>query len=161
VTTKGVRSVRGVPKDASAGTIRAADAADLAELLRLYRQLQPADPELDDAGAAFDTILQTPGMTLMVLDCDGQLAATAYLNVIPNLTRSASPYAVIENVVVDEPLRGTGIGKQIMAATLQIAWDAGCYKAMLLTGSRRASTHAFYRACGFASDQKTAYVARP
>ena len=95
-------------------------------------------------------------MTLMVLDFDGQLAATAYLNVIPNLTRSASPYAVIENVVVDEPLRGTGIGKQIMAATLQIAWDAGCYKAMLLTGSRRASTHAFYRACGFASDEKAA-----
>jgi N-acetylglutamate synthase-like GNAT family acetyltransferase len=100
-------------------------------------------------------------MTLLVLDRGERLAATAYLNVIPNLTRSASPYAVIENIVVDEPLRGTGAGKHIMGAALEVAWNAGCYKAMLLTGSRRASTHAFYRACGFTADEKTAYVARP
>jgi GNAT superfamily N-acetyltransferase len=68
---------------------------------------------------------------------------------------------VIENVVVDEPLRGRGIGKQIIAATLQAAWDAGCYKAMLLTGSKRESTHGFYRACGFNGDEKSAYIARP
>lgn len=100
-------------------------------------------------------------MTILLIDRADHLAATAYLNVIPNLTRSASPYAVIENVVVDEQLRGSGIGKHIMAETLQAAWNAGCYKAMLLTGSRRESTHGFYRACGFADDAKTAYVAYP
>ncbi len=63
--------------------------------------------------------------------------------------------------VVDEAMRGTGLGKQIMAATLQAAWDAGCYKAMLLTGSKTPSTHAFYRSCGFSPDAKTAYLARP
>lgn len=47
------------------------------------------------------------------------------------------------------------------AATLQAAWEAGCYKAMLMTGSHRPSTHAFYRACGFSPDVKTAYLARP
>jgi GNAT superfamily N-acetyltransferase len=96
-----------------------------------------------------------------VLEADGVVVATTYLNVIPNLTRSASPYAVIENVVVEEAARGSGLGKQIMAATLQAAWDAGCYKAMLQTGSRRPATHAFYRACGFSPDAKKAYVARP
>ncbi|MEV6282646.1 hypothetical protein [Kribbella sp. NPDC051770] len=35
------------------------------------------------------------------------------------------------------------------------------FKAMLMTGSKRESTHAFYRACGFADDDKTGYVARP
>ncbi|WP_250574546.1 GNAT family N-acetyltransferase [Nonomuraea sediminis] len=84
-----------------------------------------------------------------------------YLNVIPNLTRSASSYAVIENVVVEETLRGTGLGRQIMAGTLRAAWKAGCYKAMLQTGSSKPATHAFYRACGFSSDSKTAYLARP
>jgi hypothetical protein len=48
-----------------------------------------------------------------------------------------------------------------MAATLQAAWDAGCYKVMLQTGSRRESTHAFYRRCGFDPEEKTAYVAHP
>jgi GNAT superfamily N-acetyltransferase len=63
--------------------------------------------------------------------------------------------------VVEEALRGTGVGKRIMAATLQIAWDAGCYKAMLTTGSKRPSTLGFYRACGFDQDAKTAFLARP
>jgi hypothetical protein len=30
-----------------------------------------------------------------------------------------------------------------------------------MAGSRRPSTHAFYRACGFSPDVKTAYLARP
>lgn len=90
-----------------------------------------------------------------------RVAATTYLNIIPNLTRSASPYAVIENVVVEKSLRGTGLGKRIMTSTLEAAWAAGCYKVMLMTGSSNPATHAFYRACGFSPDAKTAYLARP
>jgi GNAT superfamily N-acetyltransferase len=136
---------------------------DFQDILRLCRQLQPKDPVLHDGSdaAAFAQILGSPGLHLLVLEIDGAVVATTYLNVIPNLTRSASPYAVIENVVVEETLRGTGLGKQIMAGTLQAAWDAGCYKAMLQTGSRTPATHAFYKACGFSPDAKKAYLARP
>jgi GNAT superfamily N-acetyltransferase len=139
---------------------REAGRGDFEDVLRLYRQLHPDDPVVhDESVAAFARILDSPGLHLFVLDADGVVVATTYLNVIPNLTRSASPYAVIENVVVDEALRGTGLGKQIMAGTLRAAWDAGCYKAMLMTGSRKPATHAFYRACGFSPDAKTAYLA--
>ena len=48
-----------------------------------------------------------------------------------------------------------------MSATLDVAWEVGCYKAMLMTGSRKPETHAFYEACGFSADVKTAFVARP
>jgi GNAT superfamily N-acetyltransferase len=142
---------------------REAGPGDFQDVLRLYRQLQPEDPVLRDGSdaASFGLILRSPGLHLFVLEIDGAIVATTYLNVIPNLTRSASPYAVIENVVVDETFRGTGLGKQIMAGTLRAAWDAGCYKAMLLTGSRNPATHAFYRACGFSADAKQAYLARP
>jgi GNAT superfamily N-acetyltransferase len=142
---------------------REAGPGDLEGVLRLYRHLHPADPVPEDGSdaAAFERILATPGLHLFVLELGGALVATTYLNVIPNITRSAAPYAVIENVVVDEALRGTGLGKRIMAATLQAAWDAGCYKAMLQTGSRNPATHAFYRACGFSPDAKQAYLARP
>jgi GNAT superfamily N-acetyltransferase len=142
---------------------REARSDDLEAVLRLYGQLHPADPVLDEGSAAklFEKILETSGLHLFVLEHAGTIVATTYLNVVPNLTRSASSYAVIENVVVEESLRGQGLGKEIMAETLQAAWDAGCYKAMLLTGSRRPSTHAFYRACAFLDDDKTGYVARP
>jgi GNAT superfamily N-acetyltransferase len=142
---------------------RDATSADFDEVLRLYRQLQPDDPVLNDGSdrAAFEQILGLPGLHLFVLEVEGVIVATTYLNVIPNLTRSASPYAVIENVVVEEARRGTGLGKRIMADTLHAAWEVGCYKAMLMTGSRKPATHSFYQACGFSPDAKTAYLARP
>jgi GNAT superfamily N-acetyltransferase len=143
--------------------VRAATSADLGDVLRLYSQLNPDDPVLDEfsSKAVFDQILHTPGLTVLVLEEDGVIVGTTYLNVIPNLTRSASPYAVIENVVIDRGRRGKGLGKRMMAGTLHVAWRAGCYKAMLATGSRAPATHAFYRACGFSSDEKTSYVTRP
>lgn len=142
---------------------REATSGDFEAVARLYRQLHPNDPVVHDGSdkAAFAQILAASGLHLFVLEADGVVVATTYLNVIPNLTRSASAYAVIENVVVEQTLRGTGLGKRIMADTLQAAWDAGCYKAMLMTGSRTPATHAFYRTCGFSPDAKTAYLARP
>lgn len=141
---------------------RAAVADDLVAILRLYRQLIPTDPKLEDDAArpVFERILNDAGLQLSVLEADGEIVATTYLNVIPNLTRAASPYAIIENVVVDEAQRGRGLGKSIMEHTIQEAWRRGCYKVMLLTGSKSPATHGFYRACGLTSDVKTGFVAR-
>lgn len=141
--------------------VREAAPDDFAAFMKLYRQLQPADPVLTNGAdrAAFDQILAHDHLTLFVLERDGAVVATTYLNVMPNISRSASPYAVIENVVVDDTMRNQGLGQHIMRATVEAAWAAGCYKVMLQTGSKRESTHAFYRACGLQPDVKTAYVA--
>jgi GNAT superfamily N-acetyltransferase len=140
---------------------RDAHLGDFDAIMRLYQQLHPKDPAPLDAREFFQQILDSPGLRLFVLEADGAVVATTYLNLVPNLTRGAAPYAVIENVVVDAARRGTGLGKAIMAGTLDVAWEAGCYKVMLMTGSRRPSTHAFYKRCGFDGDEKTAYVAHP
>lgn len=142
---------------------REARSGDFEDVIRLYRQLHPEDPVLQDSSdeEAFERILRSPGLHLFVLELNGVVVATTYLNVIENLTRSASPYAVIENVVVEESMRGTGLGKEIVDGTLRAAWDAGCYKATLTTGSHNPATHSFYRVCGFSSDPKTAFLARP
>lgn len=142
---------------------RDAQAGDYEAILRLYGQLNPDDDATPTPGlrTVFDTVLGREGLLLLVLELEGAVVATTYLNVVPNLTRGGSPYALIENVVVDEALRGRGYGKALMAHTLETAWAAGCYKVMLLTGSTQESTHAFYRACGFSDTDKSAYVARP
>lgn len=140
--------------------VRPATRSDFTAIKRLYAQLNPDDPPLADEGL-FHEILNRDGLEILLLEVDGSIVATTYLNVVPNLTREGQPYAVIENVVVERSVRGTGLGKQIMAATLERAWAAGCYKAMLMTGSKTPATHAFYRACGFSPDAKQAYLARP
>ena len=132
--------------------------------MELYAQLHPNDPVLKDGSdrLVYDEILSTRNLYLFVLDDDsGMVNATCYFNFIPNITRQASPYGIIENVVTEASLRNQGLGKKIIGHALQFAWDRGCYKVMLQTGSKRESTHNFYKACGFRSDDKFAFVARP
>ena len=146
-------------------TIRTAYLGDLAGLLALYRELHVDDPVLSHAVSqqTLQQIIESPWMHLIVASegATTPLVATTYLNIIPNLTRGAQPYAVIENVVTLKDLRGRGVGQALMQHTLEFAWQQGCYKAMLQTGSKNPNTHQFYRRCGFTADDKTGYLARP
>ncbi len=140
--------------------IRVATEKDLPGILALFKQLQPADPVLTEsrAKAAFRGIMSRSAFRVLG-DVEGdKVVAACYINIIPNLTRNASPYAFIENVVVDEALRRPGRGKALMQFALDYAWQAGCYKVVLETG--RPHTHPFYEACGFHSGEKTAFTAR-
>ncbi len=142
-------------------TVRPAEPADLAGLLALYAQLNPDDPPVDPdiAQFAFAHIRHTPGMTVFVLEQDNHLAATCTLIVIPNLTRSARPYALIENVVTDAAHRTRGLGRTVLQAAITAAWTAGCYKIMLMTGSKRPETLRFYTNLGF-TQNKTGFQMR-
>ena len=143
--------------------LRLARRDDLDALAALYLQLNP-----DDAGASraplpaiFERILATEGLEIVVGELAGRVVATCYLNLIPNLTRGGRSYAVVENVVVDAALRGRGLGQALVRHALARAWAAGCYKALLQTGSRDPAVLGFYEACGFSRSDKTGFVARP
>ena len=92
---------------------------------------------------------------------EGKLVSTCNLTIVPNLTRSAQPYGLIENVVTHPEYRKRGIGTQVLQYALNIAWKQGCYKVMLLTGSKRESTLRFYEQAGFVRGEKTGFVAKP
>lgn len=144
--------------------IREAESGDFCRIMELYAQLHPDDPVLEDGSdrRVYDEILAADSLHLFVLEAEGgNVDATCYLNIVPNITRRASPYGIIENVVTEESLRNTGLGRRIIRHALRFAWDRGCYKVMLQTGSRRASTHNFYRACGFSANDKFTFMARP
>ena len=78
--------------------------------------------------------------------------------IIPNLTRGARPYAFIENVVTHGACRGRGYATECLRAARQIAEENGCYKMMLLTGSKEQKTLDFYRNAGYNSQDKTAFI---
>lgn len=142
--------------------VREAIEPDFTRVVELYRQLQPADPVLTNGAdrRVFEQILRAPWLHLFVLEDLGRVQSTCYLNIVPNMTRAARPYGIIENVVTDSAMREKGYGKRVVSFALEFAWSVGCYKVMLQTGSRKESAHAFYRACGFSGDAKHAYIAR-
>ncbi|MDQ2798148.1 MAG: GNAT family N-acetyltransferase [Armatimonadota bacterium] len=138
--------------------------SDLPQLLALYRYLHPHDPELtldEELLRHWETILRDPALHYVVARSEGSLVSTCALTVIPNLTRGARPYGVIENVVTHPDYRRRGIGTQVLQHALGLAWEANCYKAMLLTGSKQEATLSFYEHAGFVRGEKTGFVAKP
>ncbi|XYH98448.1 GNAT family N-acetyltransferase [Sorangium sp. So ce1128] len=146
------------------GIVRAARVGDLEGVLELYRDLHPEDasfPAEPELSALWARVLEQPGLRLFVLERGAALVASCTLVVVPNLTRGGRPYALVENVVTHREHRRRGFGARVVRHALAEAWEAGCYKAMLLTGSQRPEVHRFYEACGFRAGDKTGFVARP
>ena len=50
---------------------------------------------------------------------------------------------------------------QCRVRNIEIAWQEGCYKVMLLSGSVRTDAHRFYESIGFEGDSKKGFVAYP
>ena len=142
-------------------SIRAALPSDLEGLAALYPHLNPSDEPIsrDLATARLDAINQIPGSTVLLGLLHDELVASCTLIVIPNLTRGGKPYALIENVVTDALYRGQGYGTRVLRTAVAAAWDAGCYKVMLMTGSKQPSTLKFYENAGF-EQSKTGFQMR-
>jgi GNAT superfamily N-acetyltransferase len=144
-------------------SIRPAAADDLQGLLALYRHLNSTDrplaPEL--AEERFAAIMAQPGMTVLIGFAGEAPAATVTLIIVPNLTRNGASYALIENVVTHADHRRHGYAGKVIGHAIEEAWKAGCYKVMLLTGSKDPATHRFYENCGFLQDKTGYQIRRP
>jgi GNAT superfamily N-acetyltransferase len=149
------------PAGQSKFAVRLAEGPDLTALLALYRDLIPDDPELsvEAAGARFEALARIPGSGIYIGTRDDVIVSTCTLIVIPNLTRVGQPYALIENVVTVADQRGRGYGRATLQHAVSSAWDHGCYKVMLLTGSTAPETLGFYRSAGF-EQNKTGFQIR-
>lgn len=143
-------------------SIRLITRDELPQLLSLYQHLNPVDAPLPDEDILYsmwNEILGDPRLFYIVADIAGKLVSTCNLAIIPNLTRGARPYGIIENVVTHTHYRKQGLGTQVLSYALNIAWQQKCYKVMLLTSSNREETVRFYEQAGFKRGVKTGFIA--
>lgn len=134
--------------------IREAEQRDLGQLLGLYRELADGDPARvpSDAGASLDVftaIANDRSRHLCVATDGAHVVGAAELIVVSNLTHQGRPWAVIENVIVSEAVRGCGAGTALLEHLIDIARDSGCYKVQLHSGKQRVDAHRLYRRVGF------------
>jgi GNAT superfamily N-acetyltransferase len=137
---------------------------ELPSLLALYRHLHPSDPELPvnrDLEALWQRICDDPQLHYFGAELEDILVSTCTLAIVPNLTRAARPYGLIENVVTHPEFRRRGIATSLLRFTLQFAWDHRCYKVMLLTARQDPATLRFYKKAGFQAGVKTGFIALP
>ena len=140
--------------------VREARPGDLDELLRLYLDLHEARVPEDSPAlrGAWARIMADDGHHLLVDEVDGRLAASCVCVIVPNLTRGARPYALIENVVTRAGCQRQGHARACLDRAREIAAAAGCYKMMLLTGAKDAGTLRFYEKCGYNCADKTTFI---
>ena len=140
--------------------IREACKEDLNEILELYLYLhETAVPERNvHLQEVWDRILEDKDHHLIVCEENGKIVSSCACVIIPNLTRNVRPYAFVENVVTHGAYRGRGLATACLAYAKKIAEEAGCYKMMLLTGSKEENTLRFYRNAGYNSSDKTAFI---
>jgi ribosomal protein S18 acetylase RimI-like enzyme len=137
-------------------TVREATEADLPRVVELLAQLAPGDPDREDLSSplpykyhlAFRQMTEA-GQKLLVVEDGDRIGGTLALVITANLSHHASPYAIIENVVVDEAARSRGLGETLIRAAIAEAKAAGCYKVSLTSNKRRTGAHRFYERLGF------------
>lgn len=140
--------------------IREAVTTDLDGLLELYTYLHDNPiPEKDKSLAdLWDRIMSDRDHHIIVAEEDGMIVSSCVCVIIPNLTHGQQPYAFVENVVTHPDYRKKGLATACLDYAKGIAEKAGCYKIMLLTGSKEESTLRFYERAGFNRNDKTAFI---
>ncbi|MEJ6394905.1 GNAT family N-acetyltransferase [Gymnodinialimonas sp. 2305UL16-5] len=111
------------------------------------------------AEARLQALAAYPG-SCVLLAIDGDMpVATVTLIIVPNMTRQGAPYAFIENVVTHADHRGRGHAKALLAVAERRAWEAGCYRIMIVSGNHNEAAHETYHAAGYAGT-KTGFQKR-
>ncbi len=144
-------------------TVREAAPSDLPAIHALYRDLHDGDDPADPSAlaAAERALAAHPGAHLFLAEADGEPVATCVLFVLPNLSRGARPFGLVENMVTRRDRRKRGYATALLVHVLIFAWEVDCYKVMLLTGRADPGVHRLYAKAGFRAGVKTGYVAYP
>lgn len=59
------------------------------------------------------------------------------------------PFALMEDVYVDESYRGKGIGSKLVNKVIELAKEANCYKIIATSRTSRPLVHQLYQRLGF------------
>src|SRR6056297_1689324 len=89
------------------------------------------------------------GIRFSVQDQKSQELGRAYLYVMYNYLHD-QPFALIEDVYINEKVRGRGLGKNLIKSMINVAKRENCYKIIATSRYSKSKVHKFYLFLGFA-----------
>ena len=128
-----------------------------AELYEAFQRLVPQltnnnpPPSLDDLA---DLVRDASSTLVVARDADGKIVGALALSVyrVPTGIRS-----IIEDVIVDNAVRGQGIGEALMKYAINLAREKGAKNISLTSNPMRESANRLYVKVGFKKRETNAY----
>lgn len=127
--------------------IRAAEAADSGPIYRLVCQLERCALPEDAFQAILRAQLADPRHVFLILEEEGSAAGLLHLRLEPQLHHAALVAEILE-FVVDEPLRGRGLGAALLREAARQAKERGCAQLEVACNQTRTASHRFYESQG-------------
>lgn len=105
--------------------IRLANKDDLKEVKKLYKELRPFDPVLEDNFAlqTWLKLMTDPQTHIIVAEIDGVLASTCALNINNSIANGGRPFGIIEHVITSSNFRRMGLSQQVLEFAISLAWQ--------------------------------------
>jgi predicted N-acetyltransferase YhbS len=126
--------------------IRSAEPRDCRSLAGLIGQLG-YDVTAEEVAERL-AVTSAEGRLVLVAELDGEVVGCLSTSVMRVLHRPA-PVGRISMMVVDEALRGRGIGAALVRAAEEALAERGCRLVEVTSNVRRAEAHGFYERLGY------------
>jgi len=143
-------------------TVRMAAPADWAAvaglLVELGRGVAAGTADDPTHRQSFAGHLRQLGNVTLVAEIDGEVVGVVDMEYHQRLG-DHRPQARVNDVVVTERVRGTGIGSALLGRAEELARKRGCFRMALVTASWREASIAFYRREGW--QDYGAWVVKP
>lgn len=137
--------------------IREAGPSDAAGIAALSGQLGYPAAE-DEIRGRLESILTGNDGLVLVAEIDG--AAAGWMHVSGARTVEQVACAEVRGLVVDEAMRGRGVGRALMAAAERWARDEGYALVRVRSNVIRDGAHRFYRRLGYDETKRQAVFAK-
>ncbi len=129
-----------------------ADECYVVEVNKLLKQLSSAPAPFGIS--ELEAIVASPSTHLFILECEGSVSGMLTLG---EYLAPTGRKMWIEDVVVDNAMRGRSLGRTLVEHAIEYAGGLGCGTLMLTSRPSRVAANALYRSCGFASKETNVY----
>lgn len=126
--------------------------ADAAAVEGLMRQLSTRDP--GDVSGKLQAIVQATDTDVIVAREDGRIVGTVVINVLHKILGREG---YIDELVVDESMRGRGIASKLMSRAIDELRNRGCGSVGLTSAPKREAANKLYQALGYEPVQTNVY----
>ncbi len=130
-------------------TIEKMKKEDIPELVELYKQLTDCENTVEQSQAVFDKMSADGNYWLLVAKEDDEIVGSVLGIICYSIPLCATPFMVVEDVIVNDSHRRKGIGKILFEKLDEIAVENNCGYSILVSSGFRKGAHVFYENQGY------------